>query len=155
MQNLARLVHSALLKRHKSVAIVESCTGGLLCAQLTSLSGSSAYLILGIVAYSNYSKRKLLGIPLNLINRKGAVSAEVAAKMAQAVRKIAKSDFGIGITGIAGPTGATASKPLGTVYIAIATPRKTLCRRLQLRGSRSAIRKQSVLKALQLLKTLL
>jgi len=155
MQSLAKQVHLSLLKKRKTVAVAESCTGGLLCGILTSLPGSSAYLILGIVAYSNYAKTKLLGIHANLIGHKGAVSAEVAAKMAQAVRKIAKADFGIGITGIAGPTGGSASKPVGTVYIAVSTPKKTFCSRLQLRGSRSAIRRQSVLKSLQLLRKLL
>ncbi|MCX5709573.1 MAG: nicotinamide-nucleotide amidohydrolase family protein [Candidatus Omnitrophica bacterium] len=151
MQNIAKQVHSALLKSRKTVAVAESCTGGLLSGMLSSLSGSSAYLLLGIVAYSNYAKTKLLKIPASLIGHKGAVSAEVASKMAQSARRIARADFGIGITGIAGPSGATTTKPIGTVYIAIATSKKTTCRRLQLRGSRSAIRTQSALKALQLL----
>jgi len=155
MQNLVKLVHSALLKRRLTVAVAESCTGGLLCGMLSNLSGSSAYLLLGIVAYSNYAKTKLLKIPASLIGHKGAVSAVVASKMAQSVRKIAQADLGIGITGIAGPFGATTTKPIGTVYIAVATSKKTLCRRLQLRGSRSSIRKQSVLKTLKLLNNLL
>ncbi|MCX5710749.1 MAG: CinA family protein [Candidatus Omnitrophica bacterium] len=144
-------VHLSLLKKRKTVAVAESCTGGLLSVMLSSLSGSSAYLLLGIVAYSNSAKTKLLGIPANLIGHKGAVSAQVCAKMAQSVRKIAKTDFGIGVTGIAGPAGSTPTKPIGTVYIAIATPKKTICRRLQLHGSRSAIRTQSALKTLELL----
>jgi nicotinamide-nucleotide amidase len=155
MQSIAKLVHLSLVKSRKTLAIAESCTGGLLSGNLTSFPGSSAYLILGIVAYSNYAKTKLLGIPASLIGHKGAVSAEVASKMAQSVRKAARSDFGIGITGIAGPFGGTASKPIGTVYIAVSTTKKTICRRLQLRGSRAAIRTQSILKTLQLLKKLL
>ena len=105
-QDLLTQVHKTLLKTRKTIAVAESCTGGLASSLLTSLSKSSKYFILGTVTYSNRAKTRILGIPTSLINKKGAVSCEVALKMAENIRKIAKTDFGLSITGIAGPTGA-------------------------------------------------
>jgi len=155
MQDIADQIHKSLLKKIKTVSVAESCTGGLLCASLTGLSGSSGYFVLGIIAYSNQAKHKLLGIPLTLINAGGAVSYEVALKMAESVRKLAKTDYGISITGIAGPKGGTAQKPVGTVYIAASNKKRTVCRRFHFKGSRASIRKQSTQKALCLLKEFL
>jgi nicotinamide-nucleotide amidase len=119
---------------------------------LTELPGSSKYFILGVVTYSNKAKEKILGIPASVIAKNGAVSETIAKLMAQKVRRLAKTDFGIAITGIAGPTGATIRKPVGTVFIAVATKNKTICRKLSLSGNRSTIRKNSTLKTLKLLK---
>ena len=150
-QPIIQQIHSFLIKKHKTVAIAESCTGGLASQLLTNLPGSSKYFILGVVAYSNRVKTGILHIPATLITKKGAVSPEVARKMAQGVRKLAKTDFGIGITGIAGPSGGTKAKPVGTVFIAVTNIQKTLCRELHFRGIRSLIRKQAAIKALKLL----
>jgi nicotinamide-nucleotide amidase len=155
MQDIANQIHKSLLKKIKTVSVAESCTGGLLCASLTGLSGSSGYFVLGIIAYSNQAKHKLLGIPLTLINAEGAVSYEVALKMAESVRKLAKTDYGISITGIAGPKGGTAQKPVGTVYIAASNKKKTICQKFLFKGSRASIRKQSVAKALDLFREFL
>ncbi len=143
--------HRLLIKNSKTIAVAESCTGGLLSEILTQNPGSSKYFILGIITYSNDAKQNFLKIPTPVILKNGAVSKEVAQKMAQSVRILAKTDFGIGITGIAGPTGATPEKPIGTVFIAISAKNKLICRRFQFRGNRLAVRKTAALKALKLL----
>jgi len=140
-----------LKQRYKTIAIAESCTGGLLCHKLTNIPGSSGYFKLGTIAYANESKIKMLKIPAKTIQAKGAVSKEVALLMAQNIRKIAKSDFGIGITGIAGPTGATAKKPVGLVYIAVASNKKTILKKFNFKGSRINIKNQAATLALKLL----
>lgn len=155
MEHIVKQVHSSLIKKRKTIAVAESCTGGLLSNLLTYIRGSSRYFILGIVAYSNKSKQDILKIPAGLIAKKGAISKEIALKLAQQVRKIAKTDFGIGITGIAGPSGGTPQKPVGTVFIAVASKNKTISKKYQFRGTRVTIRKKSSLKALELLKSLL
>jgi len=151
MKHIVNQIHKTLIKNKKTVAVAESCTGGLLSNLLTRISGSSKYFILGIVAYSNKTKENILKIPAQLIAKKGAVSREAAKIMAQAVRKLAKTDFGIGITGIAGPTGATPKKPIGTVFIAIDSKDKKVCQRFLFKGNRNTIREKAALKALELL----
>ena len=155
-------IHNKLLRQEKTIAIAESCTGGLLCSELTRNPGASGYFLLGVVAYSNNSKEKMLQIPAKLISKYGAVSSQVAISMADNIRKIAKADLGIGITGIAspmnaqhfygaGPKGATTTKPTGTVFIALATGNKILCRSFIFDGSRENIRQHATLEALRLL----
>ncbi len=153
-QHIVEQIHTSLIKNKKTVAVAESCTGGLLSNILTQLSGSSKYFILGIVTYSNKAKENILKIPRQLIAKKGAVSGEVAQKMAQQVRKLAKTDFGIGTTGIAGPTGATAQKPVGTVFMAINSGKKNICKKYHFKGNRAAIRKKAAWKSLELLREL-
>lgn len=155
MEHIINQIHKTLIKKRKTVAVAESCTGGLLSDLLTRLSGSSKYFILGIVAYSNKTKENILKIPARLIAKKGAVSRQVAKIMAQAVRKLAKTDFGIGITGIAGPSGATPKKPVGRVFIAIDSKDKKTCRRFLFKGKRNTIREKAALKSLELLKPLI
>ena len=113
------------------------------------------YFILGAVTYSNKSKEGILNIPPALIAKKGAISQEVAQRMAQSVRKIAKTDFGIAITGIAGPTGGTPQKPVGTVFIAVNSKTKTICKKFHFSGSRTVIRNKAALSALKFLKNFL
>ena len=151
MEHIIHEAHKLLLKERLTVAVAESCTGGLASCLLTELPGSSKYFLLGVVAYSNASKNTLLGIPLGVIHKNGAVSGKVADYMAKGIRKLAKADFGIGITGIAGPTGAGANKPIGTVFISISSKNKNSCRKFCFSGSRMQIRKKSALGALQLL----
>jgi len=155
MQDIVRQIHKLLLKKDRTIAVAESCTGGLLSTLLTEFSGSSLYFILGTVVYSNLVKHSLLKISQVAINRHGAVSKEIAKKMAKSIRIIAKTDYGIGVTGIAGPTGGNAQKPVGTVFIAIADKNKQICQRFLFKGNRDSIRKQAALKALQLLKKLI
>ena len=151
MQPFVKKVHAFLIKKRKTLAVAESCTGGLISKLLTELPGSSSYFSLGVVTYSNKAKEKILKIPGQLIAKKGAVSIEVARKMASSVRSIAKTDFGIGVTGIAGPGGSTAAKPAGTVFIAIAGKHKTLCKKFKFSGNRNAIRRKAALQSLKLL----
>jgi nicotinamide-nucleotide amidase len=155
MELLINQIHKLLIKKQKTVAVAESCTGGLVSNLLTEISGSSQYFILGVVAYSNRAKKIILKIPAQLIVKKGAVSKEVAERMAQEVRKIAGADFGIGISGIAGPTGEMPKKPLGTVFISIDQENNGVCKKFRFTGNRATVREKAALKALELLKTFL
>jgi len=118
-QTLEEVVAEILLEKQLTVSIAESCTGGLLSSRLTDISGSSNYVKLNFVTYSNESKIEALGINRNIIENYGAVSDKTAISMAMGVRFLSKCDIGIGITGIAGPTGATETKPVGLVYIGL------------------------------------
>jgi len=155
MQNIIYEVHKLLLKTDKTLAIAESCTGGLLLSLLTRNPGSSRYLKLGVVAYSNEAKKAVLRVPKAIILKYGAVSRKTAVLMATNVRRIIKADFGIAITGIAGPKGASDYKPVGTVFIAVSDTKKTTCVKFLFRGGRSAIQRESALKALKLLKKII
>lgn len=155
MKQLINKIHSLLLKNGATIAVAESCTGGILSELLTRNSGSSEYFLLGITSYSDKSKNKILKIPLLTITKYGAVSEKTAQKMAYSVKKLIKSDIGIGITGIAGPTGAVPGKPIGTVFIAISSPDKKICKRFQFKGNRAIIRKAAALQALKMIKQLI
>lgn len=155
VEPLMHHIHNRLIKKAITIAVAESCTGGLLSKTLTDISGSSDYFILGIVAYSNSAKKSLLKIPVKIISLKGSVSQEVAQRMAQQVRKIAEADIGIGINGIAGPTAGTRTKPVGTVFIAIDGKNKKLSKKFRFSGNRSTVRKEAALKALELLELLI
>ena len=122
MVALAEQVVRTLRERGLTVAVAESCTGGLIGHLLTDVPGSSAVFPGGIVAYANTPKRDLLGVTEALLRTHGAVSAEVAAAMAEGVRRILRTDIGLAVTGIAGPTGGSAEKPIGTVFIACDAP---------------------------------
>jgi len=119
---LASVAGKLLLEAKQTVAVAESCTGGGLGAMLTSVSGSSGYFLGGTVAYSNEVKQGLLGVKAESLNQEGAVSGTVAQQMALGVKKQFHSDWGLSITGIAGPTGGTAEKPVGLVYVGVAYP---------------------------------
>lgn len=153
MQHITNQTHKLLIKSKKTIAIAESCTGGLTSKLLTDIPGSSRYFIAGIIAYSNEIKTSILKIPVKIILQKGAVSKKVACYMAQSIRKIAKADFGLGITGIAGPSpsGGSLQKPIGTVFIAIENKNKKICKKFLFKGSRLTIRRKAALKALELL----
>ncbi len=140
-----------LIKLKKTLAIAESCSGGLLTNRLTNVSGSSQFLKVGIIAYSNEAKSKLLKIPPSLIQKYGAVSHETASAMAQGARLCLQTDFGVSITGIAGPTGGTKTKPIGLTYIAVSFKEKIECVEWHFKGSRLQIKKSATTKALNLL----
>jgi len=150
-ERIAGQIHKRLLKSGKTVAAAESCTAGLLSSSLTHFSGSSRYFTLGLVTYSNKTKEDILKIPSAIIREKGAVSQEAALLMARNIRNLAKSDFGVSITGIAGPTGGSPRKPVGTIFIALSNKTKTICKKFIFKGNRNSIRKQACLKALELL----
>ncbi len=139
------------LLRHKgwTLSIAESCTGGLICDRITNISGSSDYFMGGMVTYSNESKAEHLGVPLNFIKRYGAVSPQVARKMAQGVRKAFHTTFGLSTTGVAGPTGGTKRAPIGRVFIGFADGKRAWVRKLDLKGSRREIKKEAAEKSLQ------
>lgn len=119
---------------------------------LTRYPGSSQYFILGVVAYSNKAKEKILKIRHSTIKEYGSVSSGVACLMAQNIRKIAKADFGIGITGIAGPGGGASQKPVGTVFVSIAFKQGKVCKKFIFKGNRTTVRSKSAIKSLELLK---
>jgi nicotinamide-nucleotide amidase len=119
---LEEVVGELLHERGLHIAVAESCTGGLIASRLTDVPGSSAYVQAAVVAYSNQAKEDLLGVPEALIAAHGAVSEPVARAMAEGVRARGRAEIGVGVTGIAGPGGGTALKPVGTVAIAIAGP---------------------------------
>ena len=151
LKKLTQTIHNQLIRQTKTISVAESCTGGELCGLLTSLPGSSGYFLLGIVTYSNKSKEIILNIPAKTIAKFKAVSRQIAILMAQNIRKKTQADFGISITGIAGPTGATKAKPIGTVYICLSKKNKNICRKFNFSGNRKNIRKKSIQEALHLL----
>jgi nicotinamide-nucleotide amidase len=151
-ETLEQVVGDLLKLNHYTLATAESCTGGLLAGRITEVPGSSEYFVEGVVSYSNEAKIKLLRVPKKLIEEHGAVSEEVAKAMAMGIRKLANSTFGIGITGIAGPTGGSAEKPVGLVYIALADDTQTSARKLLFPGDRQFIRMLSVNAALDMLR---
>ena len=146
---LEKAIGDLLREREWTLSVAESCTGGLICDRITDITGSSDYFKGGMVTYSNESKAKHLEITLNYIKRYGAVSPQVARKMAQGVRKAFGTTFGLSTTGVAGPTGGTKRAPIGRVFIGLANGRKTWVRREDLRGSRKVIKRKTSEKALQ------
>ncbi len=151
-QTLESVVVGALLERGLTVTVAESCTGGLLAKRITDISGSSGCFTQGIVAYHNDAKVALLGVAPGLLSEHGAVSDQVARAMAEGARVRAGSDFALSTTGIAGPAGGTSLKPVGLVYIALASADGTVSKRLQLRGKRAEVRDRASKHALNLLR---
>lgn len=141
----------ALMDKGLTLSLAESCTGGLLAHRITNIPGSSKVFLLGIIAYANSAKRRLIKIPEKTIQRFGAVSSPTARLMAEGARRLGGSDLGIGLTGIAGPGGGSKNKPVGTVFIAVSSSRKTLVKKFHFRGSRLRIKKQAADKAIQML----
>ncbi len=149
---LEEIAGNLLLKRKMTLSIAESCTGGLLSSRITDTPGSSKYFRMGLVTYSNASKNKFLGIPLKTIREYGAVSKNIATLMAKNMRSLTKTDVGIGITGIAGPTGATKKKPVGLVYIALSSKRKTICKEFRFLGQRDIVKHKTTQMALDIIR---
>ena len=149
---LEHAVALLLTKYHKTIAVAESCTGGLISDKLTNIPGISEFFLEGVVAYSNKAKVDVLGVPEDLILKHGAVSSQVALAMAEVIKKRSMSDIGIGITGIAGPTGATAEKPVGLVYVAIVIDNFTEVKECRFRGSRIDVKSYSANTALNMVR---
>lgn len=148
-ENLAQELGNLLKKRNLTISAAESCTGGLFLSALTDISGSSAYVLGGVVTYSNETKQQLVNIQAATLIQYGAVSAETAREMAIGVRDLLKTDIGVSITGIAGPGGATAEKPVGLVYIGVVTNENSQVQKYIWSGNRVENKQQSAAQAMQ------
>jgi nicotinamide-nucleotide amidase len=149
---LEQIVLYYLGLRQVTLAVAESCTGGMVAARLTGISGSSRSFLGGAVVYSDELKTVFAGVAPELIAQHGAVSAEVAAALAQGIRRSTKATLGLGITGIAGPTGGTEAKPVGLVYIALSDGKKTETTERRFPGDRERVRDWTTQQALDLIR---
>jgi len=153
--SLEKVVADLLFKNKCTVSVAESCTGGLVSHKLTNVPGSSHYFNRGIVAYSNQAKMDILGVPENVIRDFGAVSSESAVAMAEGVRRISRTDIGLSVTGIAGPSGGTPEKPVGLVFIGYSDKARSFSERHQFSQERLWNKKRSSAAALDLLRRVL
>ena len=151
-ETLENIIGNLLIKRRKTLAVTESCTGGLLSHRITNIPGSSVYFRAGIVAYSNSEKISILNVDPETIEKYGAVSGETVLEMARGLQVISKADYVLAVSGIAGPGGGTAEKPVGLVYFGLATPTERLVEKMKFTGSRIEIKGKSVNYALDMLR---
>lgn len=151
-ETIDELVGSLLAAGPRTIALAESCTGGLLAARLTDRPGSSAYVLGGVIAYADEAKRAVLGVDPEVIRRHGAVSAECARQMAAGARQVLGSDWALAITGVAGPGGGSPEKPVGLVHVALAGPGVERAEEHRMRGDRERVRERSAAVALHLLR---
>ncbi|MFB3920317.1 MAG: competence/damage-inducible protein A [Terriglobia bacterium] len=151
-ETLEEIVGMYLTMRQKTIAVAESCTGGLLSERLTRVPGSSGYFLGGGVCYSNELKTKLAGVPADLIQAHGAVSRQVAQALGEGIRLRTGASIGVGVTGIAGPGGGTTEKPVGLVFIALADERGTQVREFRFPGDRDRIRNWATTAALEIIR---
>ncbi len=151
-ETLEYVVGNLLRRSRKTLAIAESCTGGLISNRITDVPGSSKYFKRGAIAYSNEVKVSALKVSPQLLKRYGAISRQVATQMAKNIREIVGTDYGLGVTGIAGPSGGTRSKPIGLVYIAVAGPKKTACCKFNFTGERKIIKFKTSQAALDMMR---
>ena len=151
MSALAKILVEHLAKLDMKVATAESCTGGMIASEIISAPGSSVVLDSSFVTYSNESKTLILGVPPEDIKACGAVSEVVARKMAKGVRQVSGADIGVATTGIAGPDGGSAEKPVGLVYIALSKPGRIICKKRYYTGSRNSVRKKATKEILKLI----
>jgi nicotinamide-nucleotide amidase len=149
---MAAVIGEMLRERRQTLATAESCTGGLLGQMITGAPGASDYYLGGVISYANRVKEQLLGVGAEMIASHGAVSEEVAAAMSQGARKLLASDWAISITGVAGPGGGSAEKPVGLVWMALAGPGGTKTSKTLWGGTREIIRLRSALNALNMLR---
>ena len=141
----AKQLGAALSASGRTLAVAESCTGGLLGGAITSVPGSSLYFSGGVVAYGNSAKASLLGVPRDLIAARGAVSREVALAMAEGALSLFRTDLAIAVTGVAGPGGGSRGKPVGTVWVAVVAPGGVrYAHRFRFPGGREAVRRETV-----------
>ena len=150
-EKLAAEAGQALLRLGKTLAVAESCSGGLIGHLITQISGSSEYFLGGVISYSNQVKEEQLGVPKEVLIEHGAVSQATAKAMAEGVRKLVRADFGLAVTGIAGPTGGSPEKPVGLTWIALATQSSSHTERHLFEGDRSQVKIHAAAAALQLL----
>ncbi|MCK4246724.1 CinA family protein [Candidatus Bipolaricaulota bacterium] len=154
MPRLEEQLGKVLNKKRLTISVAESCTGGLLASRITDVSGASDYFRGGVVAYQNEVKQTLLGVPAHILAEKGAISRETAQAMAKGCRKLFQSDIAAAITGIAGPTGGTQSKPIGLVYIAVVSEKRSEEKRFVWSGNRMSNKEASVGAALKMMLSL-
>lgn len=145
------LVGNLLVQRGLKLAIAESCTGGLISHRITNVSGSSTYYLGGVVSYANEAKIHLLGVSSDTLEKFGAVSSETVLEMARGVRIALSADIGISTSGIAGPTGGTQDKPIGTVWIGFSSNLGEEARHFLFKGNRLSIKEQATHAALEIL----
>jgi nicotinamide-nucleotide amidase len=139
-ETLEAVVGNLLRSQEATLSVAESCTGGLITHRLTNVPGSSDYLERSLIVYSNRAKKELLQVPATTLNRFGAVSKETAASMAQGIKRVSKTTYGLAVTGVAGPAGGTAEKPVGTVFISLAHKRQVTTQKHMFYGDRSQIK---------------
>ena len=139
-----------LADKKMTVSTAESCTGGLISKLITDVSGSSEVFGYGFVTYANEAKMNILGVWDEALSQYGAVSEPVAVLMSRGARRLSKSDIAVSVTGIAGPGGGTAEKPVGLVYVSLSTPDGTICRKCNFSGTRDEVRRQTAEFALNL-----
>ena len=144
-------VHRLLTDRTQTLAVAESCTGGSIAARFTAMPGASAYFKGGVVAYWNQTKKRLLSISRDTIARYGVVSEEIVRKMAEGVRRVADAHYGVATTGIAGPSGGTPELPVGSVWIAVSSPERTVSRLIHVKGGRDKVIRKAGSAAIALL----
>ncbi len=149
--SVEQLIHNILTRKGLKLAVAESCTGGCIASKFTAMAGASAYFMTGVVSYSNDAKSDILGVNPDDIKRYGAVSEQVARQMAEGARRVGKADYAIATTGIAGPSGGSIEKPVGTVWMAVATPTTTIALVRNCGSDRSQIISRASAYALELL----
>ena len=156
MKKLSQSIVKLLSKKKLKISFAESCTGGLLSSSITAVSGSSKVFTLGLVAYSNQAKIKILKVPKKIIMKHGAVSYETCLSMVKNISKIGKTNISVSITGIAGPSGGTKQKPVGLVYIGIKKGKKILIKKYLFNNNkRSLIQKSTVKESLKLIQKII
>lgn len=148
--NISEELIKTLADKKMTISTAESCTGGLIAKLITDVSGSSEVFGYGFVTYANEAKMKILGVWNEALAQYGAVSEPVAVLMSRSARRVSKSDIAVSVTGIAGPGGGTAEKPVGLVYISLSTPDGTICRKCNFSGTRDEVRRQTAEFALKL-----
>lgn len=149
--NRLEYIAQELISRKQTITTAESCTGGLLAAELTSVSGSSAYFQRGFITYSNQSKSQLLNVLPSTLRQYGAVSEETAREMALGALLATRNDFALSITGVAGPDGGTEKNPVGTVWFGFATKQRIWAKKYHFQGDRNQVRRQAVQYSLAIL----
>jgi len=151
-ESLEEVTCRLLMEKNITIATAESCTGGLLAEKITRIPGISQCFHMGVITYSNEAKQKILGVSAKTLERYGAVSSQTAMEMAEGIKKLSGADIGVSITGIAGPGGGSELKPVGLVYIGMATPDNCSCQELHLSGNRDRIRELTSMNALDMVR---
>jgi len=149
---LEEQIGTLLRKHEKTISIAESCTGGLISHRITNVPGSSNYYDCSVIAYSNQFKTDILHVSPETLKKFGAVSRQTATEMAQGIKQVGGSDLGLAVTGIAGPGGSTPEKPVGLVYICLASDESVVCEEFRLNGKRGEIKFQASEAALEMIK---
>jgi len=149
LTGLSRKLGLALARKKLTLAVAESCTGGLIGAAITAIPGSSSYFRGGVIAYDNGVKQRVLGVPARVLKKQGAVSTRTVVAMARGAQKVISADCAIAVSGVAGPGGGTKEKPVGLVYIGIAVKKRVRAFEERFEGTREQVREQTVKRAME------